>query len=463
MAPALACSLGNAPGSLGQGFSPRRSGRFAATAAADSNPSLHSSSLFAGFDFGTSGARVVVIDKEGEILAERKRQYPAENPAAASGWKATLFALLEEIPVAFRARVGSICLDGTSATTMIVDRNTGELLSRPVLYNESCSQSLPFVHQIAPANHTVLTGTSTLCKMVAWWQRAEKEQRKNAILMHQADWLLYLLHGRLGISDYNNALKVGFDPETEEYPDWLRKQEFGDMLPNVIEPGAVVGKVTSTIATTFGLPSNCVVCTGTTDSIAAFLAARATEPGEAVTSLGSTLAVKLISTERVDDARYGVYSHRIQGQWLVGGASNTGGIVLRQYFSDKELDVLSHAINPNKPSVLDYYPLPSTGERFPVADPNLEPRLDPRPPSDVEFLHGLLESIARIEARAYKLLGDLGSTKLRAVFTSGGGSKNHVWERIRQRVLGVPVSASQHTEAAYGAALLALQGSGSIQ
>ncbi|XP_024531071.1 D-ribulose kinase-like [Selaginella moellendorffii] len=191
MAPALACSLGNAPGSLGQGFSSRRSGRFAATAAtaaADSNPSLHSSSLFAGFDFGTSGARVVVIDKEGEILAERKRQYPAENPAAASGWKATLFALLEEIPVDFRARVGSICLDGTSVTTMIVDRNTGELLSRPVLYNESCSQSLPFVHQIAPANHTVLTGTSTLCKMVAWWQRAEKEQRKNAILMHQADW-----------------------------------------------------------------------------------------------------------------------------------------------------------------------------------------------------------------------------------------------------------------------------------
>lgn len=31
-----------------------------------------------------------------------------------------------------------------------------------------------------------------------------------------------------------------------------------------------------------GFPEDCVVCTGTTDSIAAFLAARATQPGKAV-------------------------------------------------------------------------------------------------------------------------------------------------------------------------------------
>lgn len=33
-----------------------------------------------------------------------------------------------------------------------------------------------------------------------------------------------------------------------------------------------------------GFPKECVVCTGTTDSIAAFLAARATQPGKAVIS-----------------------------------------------------------------------------------------------------------------------------------------------------------------------------------
>lgn len=147
-----------------------------------------------------------------------------------------------------------------------------------------------------------------------------------------------------------------------------------------------------------------------------------------VTSLGSTLAIKLLSTKRVDDARYGVYSHRLDDKWLVGGASNTGGAILRQLFTDEQLERLSREINPTVASSLDYYPLKSSGERFPIADPNLAPRfvclshvlltglsvylicvdshlrcivkccrLLPRPNSDVEYLHGILESIARIE------------------------------------------------------------------
>lgn len=90
--------------------------------------------------------------------------------------------------------------------------------------------------------------------------------------------------------------------------------------------------------------------------------------------MGSTLAIKLLSTKRVDDARYGVYSHRLDDKWLVGGASNTGGAILRQLFSDKQLERLSQEINPTVASPLDYYPLKGSGERFPIADPNLAPR-----------------------------------------------------------------------------------------
>lgn len=37
-------------------------------------------------------------------------------------WRATLYSLLEDIPVSLRPFVASISIDGTSATTMIVDR-----------------------------------------------------------------------------------------------------------------------------------------------------------------------------------------------------------------------------------------------------------------------------------------------------------------------------------------------------
>lgn len=59
----------------------------------------------------------------------------------------------------------------------------------------------------------------------------------------QVDWLVWLLTGEMGISDHNNALKLGFDPALAEdrgdFPDWLRKNErIASALPRkVLEPG----------------------------------------------------------------------------------------------------------------------------------------------------------------------------------------------------------------------------------
>ncbi|KAL9173901.1 hypothetical protein ABFS82_02G018800 [Erythranthe guttata] len=418
--------------------------------------------LYLGMDFGTSGARYALIDKEGELRAEGKREYPLymseETVDWVKSWRTTLFGLLEDIPVSLRPAVASISIDGTSATTIIVDGKTGEPLCKPFLYNQSCAEALPIVKAIAPPNHTVCSGSSTLCKLVSWWNTSSDIPKMPAVLLHQADWLLWLLHGNLGVSDYNNALKVGYDPEVESYPPWLLSQPYSSVLPRVQAPGTTIGTMKENIRTQFGFREDCVICTGTTDSIAAFLAARANETGKAVTSLGSTLAIKLLSTKRVEDARFGVYSHRLDDKWLVGGASNTGGAVLRQIFTDDQLVKLSKQINPAKASPLDYYPLIDVGERFPVADPKMEPRLNPRPESDVEYLHGILESIARIEAKGYKLLKDLGASRVDEVFTAGGGSRNEKWIEIRERVLGLPVRKALQTEAAYGAALLALKG-----
>jgi len=257
-------------------------------------------------------------------------------------------------------------------------------------------------------------------------------------LVHQADWLLAQLlddHVAPG-TDYHNALKLGFDVEALEWPKWLRESELGPLLPKtVFTPGETIGFVGERPAARFGLPNTCRVAAGTTDSIAAFLAAGTTEVGEAVTSLGSTLAVKLWSLVRVDDAAFGVYSHRLGGdpvQWLVGGASNTGGVVLRKFFTDKVLKQLSSEIDPEKESDLDYYPLPSPGQRFPVCDATLEPRLEPRPAEDARFLHGILEGMARIEASGYQKLKDLGAAQLKRVITAGGGAQNPVWRGILQ-------------------------------
>jgi sugar (pentulose or hexulose) kinase len=279
---------------------------------------------------------------------------------------------------------------------------------------------------------------------------------KARYLLHQADWLGFLLHGKLGISDYHNALKLGYDVEKLQYPEWLEQLQIPLQLPQVLAPGTAICELCPQIVAEFAFKSDCLVVAGTTDSIAAFLASGAKSPGEAVTSLGSTLVLKLLSRHKIEDARYGIYSHRLGDLWLTGGASNTGGAVLKHFFSDVELVRLSAEIDPTQASDLDYYPLLKPGDRFPINNPQLLPRLEPRPDDNKEFLYGLLESMARIETRGYELLQKLGADPLTHIYTAGGGAANPAWTVIRQRCLKVPIVSSINTEAAYGTALLAM-------
>ncbi len=419
--------------------------------------------LYLGIDFGTSGARAIAIDSEGIIQAEA--QYPFAAPDQTIIWQNALFNLLEQIPQEIRGKIKAIAINGTSSTVLLCD-SFGNPISAPLMYNDGSGiEAIEKVKAISPPNHTVLSATSSLAKL--FWLIQNADNIQNCYFLHQADWLAFLLHGCLGISDYHNALKLGYDVGNLCYPNWLENLPERHLLPQILAPGTPVGEVRAEIASRFNLRRDCLVCTGTTDSIAAFLASGANSPGEAVTSLGSTLALKLLSRTRVDDSRYGIYSHRLpplvkgeQGEidlWLVGGASNTGGAVLKQFFTNAELENLSSQIDAEQESLLDYYPLVKAGDRFPINDPNLPPRLQPRPENPVQFLHGLLESIARIEALGYQLLQQFGATPLTRVYTAGGGAKNPSWQKIRQRHLQVSILRPIHTQAAYGSALLAMQ------
>lgn len=407
---------------------------------------------YLGIDFGTSGARIIVIDENKNVLFKNKEIFSNTNNLMKT-WEKTLYNLLDSIPLPIRKELKAIAINGTSATVLLCDKQ-GNLLDEPILYNDNRANNiLEELKNIVPQNHLVLSATSSLAKLYYWYQQPFFSEAN--YVLHQADWLAFLLHGKLGISDYHNALKLGYDVENLTYPKWLKNLPFFSLLPQILAPGTPIKEVTKQISERFNLPQNCIIKTGTTDSIAAFIASEINQPGEAVTSLGSTLVLKLLSNSKIEDNRYGIYSHRLGNLWLTGGASNTGGAVLKHFFNDQELDDLSNQINPNLESKLSYYPLLKPGERFPINDSNLLPKIEPIPQNKVEFLHGLLESIAKIEAKGYNLLQQLGATKLTKVYTAGGGANNKIWTKIRQRQLQILVLKSKHTEAAFGTAILA--------
>lgn len=184
--------------------------------------------MYLGLDFGTSGARCIAVDDNGVVVADAKTIY-GDSPADAAAWSRALFGLLDSLPAGVRGRVAGVAMDGTSSTTLLIDADTGEVLAPPRMYDEpQDAEAVARAKEMAPAGHTATAPTSTLCKVLSWdgagaWQRAAAEGRAPAFA-HQADWLAALLHGQFRATDYNNALKLGYDPGDESYPDWLAQQ-----------------------------------------------------------------------------------------------------------------------------------------------------------------------------------------------------------------------------------------------
>jgi sugar (pentulose or hexulose) kinase len=440
--------------------------------------------VFVGLDFGTSGARCAAVDSRGAVVVETAAKYPpiADGGKAGDGvpeggwaeaWRGALWSLLDQLPSDVRARVRSVAVDGTSGTTLIVDGDDGEVVYPPMLYNEKRNDAVRAIEKIAPEGHTVRSANSALCKLHSWWRETDGGRNaengakavKNPKLLHHADWIAFLLHGEMGVTDHNNALKLGFDPGmngTGGYPAWVTGQPYGHVLPmRCLEPGTVMG----TCATPEALKrfaKGTKVVAGTTDSVAAFAAARCTEPGDCVTSLGSSLALKLVSDTRVDDAAAGVYSHKLCGKWLVGGASNLGGWLLRSNFTDEEVERLSESLDENAEDdekTIDYFPGALMG--FGVSVEEAAAALSKnRPESDVAFLRSILSSVAHVEARSYAALVAMGASHApKRVFTAGGGARNEKWSALRSAAMGgVFTVKSDNTEAAYGTALLARMG-----
>ncbi len=412
--------------------------------------------MFLGFDFGTSGARACVLNGSTEVVHQDHIAYADAASQTPLEWREALYTLLHRLPPDLAGALQGIAIAGTSGTVLLSNEKL-EPVSIALLYSDSRAwQEAELLRQLATPGHIVCSASSGLAKFQ--WLMHHADHPDAVHFLHQADWLGALLTELGGISDYHNALKTGYDVERLCWPDWIKQLPHAQRLPHVIAPGTAIARVSPVVAQHFGLNSGCTVHAGTTDSIAAFIAAGAHEPGTAVTSLGTSLALKLLSHHRVEAAQYGVYSHRYGHLWLAGGASNSGGGVLRQFFTDVQLAEISREIDASQDTPLDYYPLSRPGERFPVNDPAMAPRLTPHPEDNAAFLHGMLQGLSRIEAAGYARLIELGATPLTSVITCGGGAKNLVWQQIRTRLLGVPVRPAVHTEAAYGAALLAMRG-----
>lgn len=418
-------------------------------------------SLSMGIDLGTSACRVAVIDESSQLvyLSRADLAKPTDDglrceQSPEDWWRACQIAIEAALKHVDRAQVTRIAVDGTSSTLLLCNKE-GKPKTAALMYRDQRAQSqAEQLSHYAPHDTAVHSASSSLAKLL--WFKDNGQLEDGLIALHQADWLMGRLRGKFDTSDENNALKLGYDVINRCWPSWLSRCQLPpDCLPKVVPAGQNLGKISAEMAQQFRLAPHCQIIAGTTDSTASFIASGAKNLGDAVTVLGSSLVIKILSDKPVFEPDMGVYSHRLGENWLVGGASNSGGAVLKQFFNNEQIERLSHDIDPKRLINLNYVPLPAQGERFPIKNKDLQPNFEPRPIKDVDFLQAILESIAKIEQQGYKTLANLGAPSPRSIRSCGGGAKNQAWQSIRQQRLNSLFLAPEHEEAAVGTALLA--------
>ncbi len=402
--------------------------------------------FFGGLDFGTSGARISIINIHKELIYSNSvpYQYSFENP---NSWIESCSKLLDSLPIEVKSYLNKLAISGTSGTLTACNMK-GEPLGEAIPYNKACNEHKILLESLTFEEEHLRTPYSSLAKAL----KLIDKYGTNILLRHQSDWITGWFLKDWTHGEEGNNLKLGWDLKKESWPKSYLNTSWQKCLPQIIKSGKMIGQVNFDLAERFNLNKKLILISGTTDSNASLIATGLGKE-DGLTVLGTTIVVKKIIDNPIKEK--GITCHRVNGDWICGGASNAGCGILSKFFSDLEIEELSRQINPLKNTSLNLLPLNSKGERFPVNNLNLEPILSPRPVSDSLYLHALFEGLAKIELKGWEKLSELTGSLPKKIITLGGGSKNPQWRKIREKIITIPIVSCKKTTS-FGTALIAI-------
>ena len=402
--------------------------------------------FFGGLDFGTSGARISIINLKKEVKYSNSISYKFgfKDPKS---WSNSCEKLLDSLPLQIKSNIVKLAISGTSGT-LIACNLRGDPIGEAIPYDQSCNDNKNLIESLTIGEDHLQTPYSSLAKAL----KLIDKYGKNILLRHQSDWITGWFLQDWTYGEEGNNLKLGWDLIKESWPKSYLNTSWIKSLPLIIKSGKIMGQIHSGLAERLKLNKKILLISGTTDSNAAFLAA-GLDKEEGLTVLGTTIVVKKIVNKPIKEK--GITTHRVCRDWICGGASNAGCGILSKFFSDLEIKELSRQINTSKKTYINLLPLNSRGERFPVNNPFLEPILSPRPVSDSLYLHALFEGLARIELKGWEKLYEMTGSLPKRIITIGGGSKNPQWRAIREKIINIPIVSCKKTTS-FGTALLAL-------
>jgi sugar (pentulose or hexulose) kinase len=420
-----------------------------------------------GVDVGTSGVRSLAATAEGDVLAEAHAAL-SDLPAAGSAheqdpnaWWRAVCHTMKELRKSLRAgqrwaRTVGIAVTSTSGSLVLAD-SQGEPVRPAMLYDDGRAGAVADeLNRRLPAGQAQVNASFSLAK--ALWVRQEEPSvwERATFILHPADWLTAKLTGQLGVGDYSNALKLGYDQEKSEWTAAVGRAGIpASMLPTVVAPGHQVGAVSAHASGETGLTPGLPVLAGASDGMASLIGSGASEAGHANTTLGTTLVWKLL-TRTQPRLGQGMYCHHLpSNMWAPGAASNTGPGSLQFDEPGVPPAEMDRRAAPLLPTSIQCYLLRARGERFPFSNPQAKSFFEGRPASPSEGYAAQLQSLACVERWGYERLEACGVTVGQEVFSAGSAAASPVLSQMRANLLNRTVVRCANPTASFGAAILA--------
>ncbi len=260
---------------------------------------------------------------------------------------------------------------------------------------------------------------------------------------------------------------------------WSREMISGlgldtSLLPRVEESTVVSGKVNAAAAAATGLTPGIPVVGGGGDQAAGGVGNGVVEAGVVSSTIGTSGVVFAAADTPAYDrsGRIHTFCHAVPGKWHVMGVTQGAGLSLRWFrdqfgaaftATDEPYDALTAAAAtaPVGSSGLIFLPY-LMGERTPHLDPDARGGWIGLTGAHTRahLARAILEGVAFSLRDTLEIFSEL-KIPARQIRLAGGGARSALWRRIQADIFGHPCAVLQNTEgAAYGAALLAMVGTG---
>lgn len=440
--------------------------------------------LFLGIDIGTTGAKAVLLDTDGAVIADAFADYPmhVSGPGRAEQdpddwWRATVAVSRELVAAAGPESIAGVGLTGQMHGLVLTGAD-GRPLRRCIMWNDqrTARQCEEITGKIGAERLVELTGKPALTGFTAgkllWVRDNEPETyRRTRHVMLPKDYVRFCLTGAVAtdVADASgtNLLDLRQRAWSEEIVSRLAIPQ--DWLPAVHECQQVVGEVSLAVAAETGLPAGVPVVAGAGDQAAQSLGTGIVDEGTVSVTVGTSGVVFAAANRyRYDrEGRVHAYCHAAPERWhLMGVTLAAGGSVrwLRDILggSYEELDAMAAAV-PAGSEDLFYLPYLS-GERSPYPDPDARGVF-----FGLSYRHGrghlfrsVLEGVAFSLKDCLDMLCEF-ELSCRRIRVSGGGSRSALWRQIMADVFDADIVGVNVAQGAcYGAALLAAVGTGAF-